>query len=452
MGNLTLKKLGVGVPEIILPKQGTDMSKYAVVACDQYTSEPEYWNSVAELVGDAPSTLHLTLPEIYLESADKQDRIEKINAKMDELLSNRTLESVGECFVLVKRKTRQGKVRTGLVVSLDLEKYDFSRGSQTLIRATEGTVVERIPPRVEIRKNARIELPHIMVLIDDPEKTVIEPISEFAEQNSLRKLYDFDLMMDSGHITAYKIDDEILIGKVAEALDKLADHELFMKKYGVGNEKGVLLFAMGDGNHSLATAKTLWEEIKKSLTPEEFETHPARYALVELVNVHDAGLEFEPIHRVLFGVRGDIFELLNEAVGKLNEDIGSIELTVHNMGDVAEVNKVISSGVQYFTVIRGDQEFIIEVKNPQSNLAVGTLQNFINYLIENYEIKVDYIHGEEVVRKLSQEKDNIGFIVPGMRKDELFKTVIVDGVLPRKTFSMGEAHEKRFYVEARAIS
>lgn len=399
-----LKKIGVGVPKILLTQDGINLNKWAVVACDQFTSEPEYWHEVEKYVGESPSTLKITLPEIYLESEDKREGIAKTVTEMKKYLDEETLEEKFEGFVLVDRKTKNAESRKGLVVALDLEKYEYMKGSKTLIRATEGTVESRIPPRLEIRKNALIELPHIMVLIDDPNKTVIEPLFE----ENLKKIYDIKLMMEGGQIRGWQISEEKLIEKIGDALEKLISEDGF-------------LFAMGDGNHSLATAKTHWNNIKNTLSESEKGTHPARFALVELVNVHDDGLEFEPIHRVLFGV--DKEKLVNYLRGEGKE----IEMIV---GGVKEK---------------------IKIKEMGSNLPVGDLQKLLdNFLIENPEAKIDYVHGEEAVRKLSTG-NNIGFILPGMKKEELFPTVEKDGALPRKTFSMGEAQEKRYYLEARKI-
>ena len=284
--------IGVQVPDILLPREGVSMEKWAVVACDQFTSQPEYWEEAERIVGDAPSTLRLMLPEMYLEKPGEAERIAAINATMDRYMAEGTLESKGQGFVFVRR-TVDGKTRSGLIVALDLEQYDYSRGSETLIRASEGTIVERIPPRLRIRKDAALELPHILVLIDDPERTVIEPLAEAA--NAETKLYDFDLMLGGGHIEGYMVNDAGRIEGALRALEALADPARFTAQYGEG--KAPMLFAMGDGNHSFATAKANWEALKQTLTPAEQENHPARYALVELENIHDEGIIFEPIHR-----------------------------------------------------------------------------------------------------------------------------------------------------------
>jgi hypothetical protein len=293
------------VPFILFPKKGTDLSKWAVVACDQYSSEPEYWQEVERIVGESASTLHLILPEVYLGGDEEDAKIDSINETMKKYVKEGILVQQKPGFIFVDRSLSGAESRKGLIVTLDLEKYDYNKGSQTLIRATEGTDVNRLPPRVKIRKNASLELPHIMVLIDDPQKTVIEPIANNLDR--LEPLYDCQLMMGGGHLRGYKVEEKELIDSVVNALAKLSEPEAFMAKYGVGQDKGVLLFAVGDGNHSLASAKAHWENVKKTLPEEAQAGHPARYALVEIVNVHDDGLKFEPIHRVVFNVELEAF-------------------------------------------------------------------------------------------------------------------------------------------------
>lgn len=443
-------KLGVKIPTVLLPKKGTDMTKWSVVACDQYTSQPEYWAEVEKIVGDNPSTLKMTFPEVYLEDGDSEERIAQINSTMEKYIKENILEAHGPCFIYVDRKTSHTPSRKGLIMAVDLEKYDYSPGSQTLIRATEGTVIERLPPRIKIREKASLELPHVMLLIDDPEKSVIEPLAEKVE--ALEKVYDFELMMDSGHLRGYKVDDEETIANILSALEKLADPDTFQKKYSVGKDKGVLLFAVGDGNHSLSSAKGHWEIIKCNCPAQDLENHPARYALVEVVNVHDSGLTFEPIHRVVFNVNPD--DLLNSMVSFLGNEnctyrkMNSMESIFTELQTLHTNTHTHSIG---FCTCEGFG--VIEVANPSRNLEVGTLQAFLDHYVKNNkDIKIDYIHGEDVVLKLGTQKGNIGFFLPKMSKHDLFKTVILDGVLPRKTFSMGEADEKRFYLECRKIS
>lgn len=409
--------------EILLPKKGTDMSKWSVVACDQYTSEPEYWKSVSEFVGDAPSTLKVTFPEIYLEDGDPAVRIANINATMNAYLTDGIFASCGKKYIYVERTQRNGKIRRGLMGIVDLEEYDYTPGSQSKIRATEGTVLERIPPRVKIRENAPLELPHIMLLIDDREKSVIEPI---ANSCGLEVAYDFTLMENSGSIKGYFV-SEAEEKKIDAALARLADEKEFNKKYDVEG-KGVLQYAVGDGNHSLATAKECWRRVKETLTDAEKANHPARFALCELVNLHDEALEFEPIHRVVFDIDPDNFEK-----------------------ELAKFYELSSDAEQTFTMVTEKGEKKIGIKNPKSNLTVGSLQKFIDEYLKKNGGRVDYIHGDEVVKRLGSEKGNAGFLLPTIAKNDLFPTVIRDGVLPRKAFSMGHAWDKRFYLEVRKI-
>jgi hypothetical protein len=432
--------LGIQIPQVYLPKPGTDLTKWAVIACDQFTSQPEYWNEVERIVGDAPSTLNLTFPEVYLEKPDGEKRIQTIQSTMRKYMDEGILQP-HDGLVYVER-TVDGKTRKGIVLCLDLEAYDYNKGSSSLIRATEGTIVDRLPPRMKIREGATIELPHILVLIDDPNCTVIEPLS--ATKATLKKLYDFDLMLDSGHLAGYAV-NEALESKVVDALRELARPETFSAKYGISQEEPVLLFAMGDGNHSLATAKAIWEMIKLQAGMD----HPARYALVEIENVHDEGLEFEPIHRVLFGLKRDLFAELEKTFGAnlTYKPISSAEEMVHAVDSATGDRQLIG-------LVGGGKEFgVIEIANPSSNLPVGTIQAFLDdFLKEGGAEKIDYVHGQDVTVKLGGQPNNAGFYLPGMSKSDLFKTVILDGALPRKTFSMGEAREKRFYMEARKIS
>lgn len=427
--------VGVLVPEILLPPQGTDMYKWAVVACDQFTSQKEYWEEARRIIGDAPSTLDLILPEAWLGAQDEQERIARIKEKMQEYLHNGTLVKQPQGFVLVER-TAAGNTRHGLVMALDLEKYDYSKGSGTLIRATEGTIVERIPPRLRIREGAAVELPHILVLIDDPEETVIEPLTVQAEKLPL--LYDTDLMLGGGHISGRLVSGEKEIMGVLEALTALSDKAAFEKKYG---SKPVLLFAMGDGNHSLATAKANWEKIKATLPEEQREDHPARYALIELNNVHDKGIVFEAIHRNVFGIPGE--KLVEALLQKLREQNGGAEIGPEQAPAGGEKHVI--------PFYYGDKSGAFIVTEPAVQLAVGTLQNAIDAVLKELGGEVDYIHGIDVVKELAQKPDTTGFLLPDMEKSELFPTVVYDGALPRKTFSMGEAAEKRYYMEARLL-
>ncbi len=431
--------IGVQVPQVYLPKADVELTKWAVIACDQFTSQPEYWQKVEQIVGGSPSTLNLTFPEVYLEGADEAERIQRIQSGMRSVLVNRVLEA-HEGMVYVERSVN-GRTRKGLVLALDLEHYDYNRGSSSLIRATEGTIVERLPPRMKIREGAALEFPHILVLIDDAQRTVIEPLQ--AAKMSMQKLYDFDLMLDSGHLAGYQVNGQLEAGVIA-ALRELARPESFGTRYEVEGQP-VLLFAMGDGNHSLATAKAIWEKLKPTVGMQ----HPARYALVEIENVHDEALEFEPIHRVLFGLKQDILPAMQTHFGK--------DFSFSPAASLDEMVKRVdaaSGPQQAIGVIGASQPFgVMELANPATNLPVGTLQAFLDaFLKAGGAEKIDYVHGADVTAQLGSQPGNVGFYLPGMHKSDLFKTVILDGALPRKTFSMGEAREKRFYMEARKIA
>ncbi len=400
--------------DILLPKK--DFERWSVVACDQYTSQPEYWAETEAIVGDAPSALRLIFPEAYLSKGNKAARIDAINSAMAEYQQGDVFTTLKNHFILLERQVENGALRRGLMGCIDLEEYSFTKGEKPLIRATEGTVLERIPPRVEIRKAAPLELPHVMILIDDPNGTVIEPLFE----QDLPVCYDFDLMQGGGHIKGYALD-----GGAAEninrALAPLADADRY-------EQNGTpFLFAVGDGNHSLATAKTCWDLLKESLSPEERENHPARFALVELVNVHDTALVFEPIHRVVTDC--DPKKLLEKMQVFADKQTGN--------------------NVQTVTVCHTGQQTHFTFNHATDALTVGTLQRFLD---ENGEGETDYIHGADVVMDLSDKDNAIGFLLPAMDKGDLFRSVVFDGALPRKTFSMGEAHEKRFYLEARALN
>lgn len=402
--------------DILLPK-GVDMHKWSVVACDQYTSEPEYWNEVEKKVGDAVSTLKITLPEIYLEEGGVAEKIEKINATMLDYINREIFAEFKNSYIYLERTLADGSLRQGIIGMVDLEEYDFSKGSQSLVRATEGTVLERIPPRVRIRENAALELPHVMLLIDDEGKKIIEPLAEMQ----LKKVYDFELMQGGGHVKGYLIENaDELDGKLLE----LSKRDVFERKYGVSG-KGVLQYAVGDGNHSLATAKTCWENLKAQGVTE----HPARFALAEIVNLHSDALKFEPIHRVIFDIDAENF--INEFKSYLSAD---------SVPDK-----------QWAEVVVGDKKEKLFIHSPKSNLSVGSVQNFVDLYLEKFGGKVDYIHGDEVVYNLAKGENVVGILLDSMQKADLFPTVILDGALPRKTFSMGHACDKRFYLECRKI-
>lgn len=413
--------------DILLP-QNCDMSLWSVVACDQYTSQPEYWQRVDQRIGKAPSTLRLILPESRLKDPGVEMEIMEVNNTMTHYLRENVFREYPQSMVYVERTLSSGKVRRGLIGKLDLEQYDYEPGSDAMVRATEGTVLSRIPPRVAVRKNAPVELPHVMLLADDRERTVIEPLA--AQTGEMEPIYDFELMENGGHIRGWLLSDA-QIGQVACALKALAEPAAFNAKYGTQNLP-VMLFAVGDGNHSLATAKECYERRKKLTRPEQWPDLPSRYALVELGNLHDESLEFEPIHRILTEV--DPQQLL--------ADLKAAFPGAYEGAGQGHVLRYAFNG----------REGAITVPAPEAQLPVATLQNFLDlWLAEHEQAGIDYIHGADVAKELAQRPDAIAFLLPAMGKEELFATVIHDGVLPRKTFSMGEAHDKRFYLEGRRI-
>lgn len=418
-----MTKISVKVPDILLPNKSVDMSKWAVVACDQYTSEPEYWEGVKKATEGSPSALNVIFPEVYL-SKDNAPIIESINKTMYEYLDTGILQSIGEGFVLIERSTPITPKRLGLVMAVDLEDYSFVREDKANIRATEGTVVERIPPRVKIREHAPIELPHIMLLIDDRNKSVIEPLYE--NRDKLAKLYDFDLNMNGGHLRGWHVTDT---APVEKALAKLLDEDVLKEKYGSTDE--VMLFAVGDGNHSLATAKACWNNLKATLSAEEQKNHPARYALVEVMNLHDEGLEFEPIFRSVFNVdTADFLDGLYKAV----KDSG------------------LKCDYKCYTYTTKDGRKDLMLPS-NAAVAVGLVQDFIDAYIKSHAgSEVDYVHGEDSLKQVTDAAPNrVAITLPPLAKNDLFDYVLKVGAFPRKTFSMGEAFEKRYYVEARKI-
>lgn len=446
---------------ILLPNDGIDMEKWSVIACDQFTSQADYWNAVEKYVADAPSTLNVVFPEIYLGTTTKQERIKYINNTMDTYLTDGTLkQAVADGYVLVERTTESG-VRLGIVGLIDLEDYDFDPKNKTLIRATEGTVISRIPPRVKIREHAAIELPHVMLLVDDPldgqngefcrnesqenavniaaiKHGIIEYV--YAIRDTLRKLYDTELMQGGGHIRGYAIE-----GEAAKQLT-----EAFAAKQ---NSCGGFLFAVGDGNHSLATAKTCWENIKKSgkLTEEQLKTHPARYALVEICNLHSEALEFKPIHRLLTNV--DVEDMLSFFEAEITKQgLESVE------GDEIVFEYVESGNDDSAKQANGNEavsenNYGINITNRGDRLPVEILQGILDkYLEIHNNVSIDYIHGDEALHGLVQETKGCGIFLQSIDKSTLFPAINAGGVLPRKTFSIGEANEKRYYMECHKIS
>ena len=409
--------------DILLPDFSVvNGTNWATVACDQFTGEPSYWRELEERVGDQPSALRLILPEAFLNETEQ--RVPVIQKNMEHYLRHVLVRHPNR-MIYLERTQSDGKVRRGLVGMIDLEHYDYNKGSRTLIRATEETVPERIPPRLAVRREAILELPHVMLLIDDPERSVIEPITARAE--SLEPAYSFPLVGGSGAVCGRFL-DSVGLGRVENALERLVAPDRIRERYGEG--VAPLLFAVGDGNHSLAVAKASYEEIKAA-HGEEALSHPARYALVEVMNLHDPVLKFEPIYRVMTGVDPD------DVLTALEQYSFSLQ-----GGAAPQQTRFVTAKR------RGTMHF----GAPTAQLTVGTLQAFIDaYIKEHPGASVDYIHGTKTVEALSRAEDAIGFIFSGMEKDDLFRTVIFDGALPRKTFSMGHAEDKRFYIECRRI-
>ena len=417
---MSFDQTGIRPACILLPAPVVSRETWACIACDQYTSEPAYWQKTGEIVGDAPSALRLILPEVYLKESG--ERIPAIHDAMARYLEKGWLvPAVDPGFVLCERTVPSG-TRLGLVCTVDLEQYSYEKGSLPLVRPTEQTIASRLPPRLVIRRGAPVELTHIMVLIDDPDRTVLEPLQ--AKKDSLRKLYDFDLMMNGGHLRGWAVDRAEDLNHVDAALNALREK--------LGPDP--LLLAVGDGNHSLATAKAYWNELKESLSEEERACHPARFALCEIVNIHDRALLFEPIHRVVTGTRPDVLlaDWQAYAAGR------GMSL------DAAKGHR--------FTVVSAEGDRTVAVGHPEGAIPCETIQKFLdNFLARHPEAEIDYIHGEQSLRTLAQAPGAVGFLLPEIDKKSFFSDVKKLGVLPRKTFSMGEADEKRFYMEAKAI-
>lgn len=430
---------GYRLPRVLLPRPGVDLSRWAVIACDQYTSEPAYWQQVADRVGDAPSTLHLIFPEVYLGAADDAQRIAHIQAAMRQYLADGLLqEHAGAVYV---ERTLHTRVRRGLMLEIDLEHYDFNRDSASMIRPTEGTIVERLAPRIAVRSGAELELPHILVLIDDPGCTVIEPLA--AARERLAPLYATGLMLGGGQVAGYAVDGD-RADTALQALQALAEPQAFAARHGLPAGAPVMLFAMGDGNHSLATAKAVWERIKSEVGPD----HPARWALVEVDNIHDPALEFEPIHRLLAGVQVDLQHALTGAFGA--------RLGIADVATATEMRERVRSprsGCQAVGLVEpGPRYRVVELADPPSTLAVGSFQPFVDQLVaQGGAASVDYVHGDDTLERLASAPGHAGLHLATVAKGDLLRMVAREGPLPRKTFSMGEADEKRFYVEARRI-
>ena len=425
-------------PKILLPGPSISIEKWAVVACDQFTSQIQYWRDVEDYIGNAPSTYHMIMPEAYLGTVREKDHAAGVFPAMRSYLSQKIF-STNDAFILVNR-TLNGKSRLGLMANLDLEAYDFNPSSQSLIRATEGTIIDRLPPRIAIREKADLELPHILVLIDDPGYSVIEPLLQKIDKHS--KVYDFDLMKDGGHISGYPIPAGEY-QSIVSALEKLKSPPVQSKKYHIKPETPPLLYAVGDGNHSLATAKAIWEKNKIHLPPD----HLSRFALVELVNLHDEAILFEAIHRLLTLNNLDIKESCsqffdNNITFKPCVDFSSLRSKI----DDAKNND------QIFGLFNDEAYYAVVLERPKHTLTVGNIQEWLDHLLSEKLLNdIDYIHGADTIHELGTKAGHTGIYLPAMPKNALFRSVIKDGPLPRKTFSMGEASQKRYYLECREI-
>ncbi len=407
-------KTGLKNANILLPN-GCDMEKWSVIACDQYTSDPGYWRETERTVGGAPSTLRLTLPEIFLGREDTAGRVEDIHQTMRDYLARGILREIPDGMIYVRRTLSDGKTRRGIVAALDLEEYDFSPESAALCRATEATVTERIPPRKAVRQNAPLELPHILVLIDDKRREIIEGLDRQTE--NMVKEYDFTLMRGGGRIKGWRLTADQQRA-VQEGLDALRREAL--EKYG-----SELLYLVGDGNHSLATAKACWEDLKKSGAAGD---HPARYALVEITNLQSEDLVFEPIHRVVTDC-----------------DLTALTAFLAERFPGGE-------GDQRVTLVTAAGDSALTLAPATARLTVGTLQKALDdYLALHPETRIDYVHDDDAARRFAKAPGAAAFLLPAIAKDAFFESISRDGTLPRKTFSMGAADDKRFYLEARRI-
>lgn len=418
---------------ILLPAAEIPLEQWGCVACDQFTSDRAYWQRAAEAAKGGPSALELILPEVYLNDEDVEARIGRIHAAMEDYARNVLTRSV-EGFIYVERTGRDGQVRQGLVGAVDLEAYSYRKGRLPAIRPSERTVEERIPPRLAVRRGAPLETPHVMMLADDPGRTLVEPVA--ARKGELRLVYEGELMLGGGHIAGWAVEDPALIGQIEAALAALGSQEAFDQKYPAAAGSRPMTLAVGDGNHSLATAKAWWEELKQGLTPEQAAKHPARWCLAEVCNVHSEAIGIEPIHRVLF----------NTSVESVL--LGLMTWSEENMAGV----RFGPQDAQRVTLLGCEWENVLSFENPTAPLTVGTIDEFVEYYLENHpEASVDYVHDEPAVRALCA-KGAVGLLLPPFDKGDLFRGVVLGGVLPRKTFSMGHAEEKRYYIECRRIT
>ncbi len=430
-----LKKYGLEIPTLLIPNKDVALEKWAVIACDQYTQDSEYWDNAARIAKGSPSTLHIILPEVYLHDSEKKESyIKNIHSTMQDYIDSNIFQDEKKSFMYIERKTAFGRMRKGLVVAIDLETYDWKPFTKNLIRSTEATIVDRIPPRVAIRKGAPLESPHIMLLVNDPDKELVEKIGAQLSSNSAS--YDGDLMLNGGHITGWTIESDKDFECIAKSLERIADKN-------TDKDGSTFMFAVGDGNHSLATAKAVWDEVKKECT--DTENACERFALVEIVNIFDEGLTFEPIHRVLFNSNRDDF--LNYV-----KDTWNVEILDFNSFE--EIDSYITKNPSSFAVITNENEKTIYtcIATDKKGLLVSHLQPLIDdFFKDRKSDDIDYIHGSEEVCRLAKKECTLGLFLPPIEKESFFETIEKNGPLPRKSFSMGEADEKRFYMECRKL-
>lgn len=418
--------------DILLPAAGTPLDPWACIAVDQFTSQPEYWQRAEALAAGKPSTLHIVLPEAYLGTPQEAQRIESIRDTMRRYRAEVLTRKV-HGYVYVERTQLDGSVRQGLVGAVDLEAYEYTPGSRSAIRPSERTVVERIPPRLKVRRGALLETPHVMMLADDPAETLIEPVG--ARKSELPLLYDGELMLGGGRLRGWAVQEPEQIAAINAALAALAAPEAFARRWPEAAGQPPMVLAVGDGNHSLATAKACWEELKPTLTEEQRANHPARWCLAEVCNVHSPAIEIEPIHRVVFGVTA-------------RELCGAME-----RWDQANPARP-GAAAQRFRLADRQDAFAVQWQNPAAPLTVGSVEAFLaDWLPQHPEARVDYIHGSDAALALASQPGNpaAAILLPDFDKSDLFRGVVLGGVLPRKTFSMGHAEEKRYYNECRAI-
>jgi len=444
----TFEELGIKMPEVLLP-ENINTEKWAVIACDQYTQNCEYWKKVEENANGSPSTLNLILPEIYLNAENKKKRIEKIRSEMKKYLKDGIFAPAKKEFIYIERQTAFGRNRHGLLAAIDLDCYEWKPMSKALIRATEATILERIPPRMEIRKGAALELPHIMLLVNDPEHILVEATGDEVKKQGTKPVYSGKLMQNGGSITGWPVNQEEIVSGLEKKLNTIAQAN-------TEKDGSVFLFAVGDGNHSLATAKAVWEEHKAELaksgkSKEEIESSPVRYAMVEIVNLYDTGLTFEPIHRVIFNADSEklISFLKTELNGTVSESKNENTLAV----EVKDSSKGANFGFCHTENGKTKYELL---STGIKELAVARLQPVLDKFIEQENknganIQIDYIHGEEELFSLGKKQASTALLLPPISKDSFFATINGRGPLPRKSFSMGEADEKRFYMECRQL-